>query len=257
MQTVSCQRIIHGYSRQKAVGRCILSRSVYNTRLQDSYRPALLVCRRLLSSGSSSDQVREDGSGGAAPPQSQQQRPPKRRTDPMAKRPTVKCDPYGQGGKPMSWMEAETLLSTLRLHSDWKLVPTPVQTQSPDLDDSSQRVENESTVDAADTSPQLPPHALEREFIPTDFLSGAKLVQKLAAVAQLDNHFPASLTLSRKIVRKEWQVVTAVQCHTTVLGGLSTNDFHLAMVRTVPTSIDIDTICCERVLYADDEEIGE
>jgi pterin-4a-carbinolamine dehydratase len=128
----------------------------------------------------------------------------------------------------MSWMEAETLLSTLRLHSDWKLVPTSVNT--PGLDDSSQSAGNESTVDAVDGA-QLPPHALEREFIPTDFLSGAKLVQKLAAVAQLDNHFPASLTLARKIVRKEWQVVTAVQCHTTVLGGLSTNDFHLAMVR--------------------------
>jgi pterin-4a-carbinolamine dehydratase len=130
----------------------------------------------------------------------------------------------------MSWMEAETLLSTLRLHSDWKLVPTNVQTPDTNLDDSSKSAGTESTVDV-DDAPHLPPHALEREFVPTEFLSGAKLVQKLAAVAQLDNHFPAYLTLSRKIVRKEWQVVTVVQCHTIVLGGLSTNDFHLAMVR--------------------------
>jgi pterin-4a-carbinolamine dehydratase len=128
----------------------------------------------------------------------------------------------------MSWKEAETLLSTLRLHSDWKLVPIEI----PDLGDSSPPEGREMTVAAFD-APPLPPHALEREFVPTDFLSGAKLVQKLAAVAQLDNHFPASLTLSRKIVRKEWQVVTLVQCHTTVLGGLSTNDFHLAMVRVL------------------------
>jgi pterin-4a-carbinolamine dehydratase len=134
----------------------------------------------------------------------------------------------------MSWKEAETLLSTLRLHSDWKLVPvpTPAQTPDADLDDSSQPVGSETNAVDAD-APPLPPHALEREFVSTDFLSGAKLLQKLAAVAQLDNHFPASLTLSRKIVRKEWQVVTAVQCHTTVLGGLSTNDFHLAMLMDV------------------------
>lgn len=227
MQTVTCQRILRGCSRRKDIGPCILSRSGYSTRLQDGYRPAL-QCRRMLSIGSSnsSDHKLEDGSVAGQP---QQQRPTKRRIDPMAKRPTVKCDPYGQGGKAMSWMEAETLLSTLRLHSDWKLVPVSTQTTAPtpDLNDSSQPTENETTA----TSPQLPPHALEREFVPTDFLSGARLVQKLAAVAQLDNHFPASLTLSRKIVRKEWQVVTAVQCHTTVLGGLSTNDFHLAMVR--------------------------
>jgi pterin-4a-carbinolamine dehydratase len=131
----------------------------------------------------------------------------------------------------MSWKEAETLLSTLRLHSDWKLVPIA----TPSLDEGSLPVESETTVvvDADADAPPLPPHALEREFVPTDFLSGAKLVQKLAAVAQLDNHFPASLTLSRKIVRKEWQVVTLVQCHTTVLGGLSTNDFHLAMLMDV------------------------
>jgi pterin-4a-carbinolamine dehydratase len=142
----------------------------------------------------------------------------------------------------MNWTEAETLLSTLRLHSDWKLVPVP--TQTPDLDDSSQK-EGSSAA-----GPKSPPHALERDFIPTDFLSGGKLVQKLAAVAQLDNHFPACLTLSRKIVRKEWQVVTAVQCHTTVLGGLSTNDFHLAMVRSVP-------IICETNACAEDVAIGE
>jgi pterin-4a-carbinolamine dehydratase len=229
MQTISCQRILRGCSRQKVIERCIISRFAYSTSLQ--HRPAL-QCRRLLSSGSSSDQKLEDGSvaGQTPPPPQQQQRPPKRRIDPMAKRPTVKCDPYGQGGKPMSWMEAETLLSTLRLHSDWKLVP--VATQTPDLDESSQPLGNETTSTTAVDAPQLPPHALGREFVPTDFLSGAKLVQKLAAVAQLDNHFPACLTLSRKIVRKEWQVVTAVQCHTTVLGGLSTNDFHLAMVRS-------------------------
>jgi pterin-4a-carbinolamine dehydratase len=224
MQTVTTTRILRGFSRKKATGNCVLSRSGCITRLQD--RPA--SCR-LLSSGSSNDDDKvEDGSvAGASPPQ-QQKRPPKKRIDPMAKRPTFRCDPYGQGGKPMSWMEAEALLATL--HSDWKLVATP----------------GKETSTATDGTPKFPPHALEREFLPTDFLSGARLVQKLATVAQLDNHFPAQLKLLRKIVRKEWQVVTQVQCHTTVLDGLSTSDFHLAMVRSYLFSIDIILCCCTR-----------
>jgi hypothetical protein len=180
MQTVSTTRILRGYSQKKATSSHALSRSGYITRLQD--RPALC---RLLSSGSSSDENLEDGSvAGTSPPQ-QQKRPPKRRVDPMAKRPTFRCDPYGQGGKPMSWMEAEALLATL--HSDWKLVATP----------------GTATTAAAGDTRKFPPHALERDFLPTDFLSGARLVQKLATVAQLDNHFPACLQLARKIVRKE------------------------------------------------------
>jgi pterin-4a-carbinolamine dehydratase len=207
MQITSTRIIIRGCSRQATVGSWIISRSCNSKRLQD--RPC-----RLLSSGSAPDQQ-----------QQQQQRPPKRRIDPMAKRPTVKCDPYGQGGKPMSCIEAGKLLSIL--HGDWKLLQPP--------ENNSSNKEATATADAtaeADAAVS-PPYTVQREFVHPDFLSGARFVQKLAAVAQLENHFPASLTLSRRIVRKEWQVVTMVQCHTTVLGGLSTNDFHLAMVRTV------------------------
>lgn len=74
------------------------------------------------------------------------------------------------------------------------------------------------------------PVALIREFEHPDFLFGARFTTRMAAVAQMNAHFP-SFTLERRIVRKTWQVVTSIRCQTVVLGGLSTHDFHLAMVR--------------------------
>jgi pterin-4a-carbinolamine dehydratase len=89
------------------------------------------------------------------------------------------------------------------------------------------------TNDDDDDDEQPPPAALVRDFIHNDFGQGARFLgNHVAAVAQLQNHFPA-LFLDRRIVRKQWQVVTTVRCHTRVLGGLSTDDFYLAMVRTM------------------------
>ncbi|CAB9524438.1 Catalyzes the last two steps in the biosynthesis of 5- methylaminomethyl-2-thiouridine (mnm(5)s(2)U) at the wobble position (U34) in tRNA. Catalyzes the FAD-dependent demodification of cmnm(5)s(2)U34 to nm(5)s(2)U34 [Seminavis robusta] len=75
------------------------------------------------------------------------------------------------------------------------------------------------------------PQTLVREFVHPDFIAGSKFVAKLAAVAQLQTHYP-SIQLERRILSKQkaWQVVTKVTCHTLVLGGLSTHDFHLAML---------------------------
>jgi pterin-4a-carbinolamine dehydratase len=123
-----------------------------------------------------------------------------RRPDPMAKRPNKRCDPYGQGGSPLSMQEIEGLKVTV--HEDWLL----------------EEGKDSST-----------PVALAREFLHPDFLSGARFVNSTAAVAQVHSHFP-SITLTRRIVKKSWQVVTQIRCHTLVLGGLSTHDFHLAMV---------------------------
>lgn len=81
-----------------------------------------------------------------------------------------------------------------------------------------------------DTNGTNIPTALVREFIVPDFVHGARLTSAVAAAAQLQNHFPR-ITMDRRIVRKEWQTFVQVQCHTVVLGGLSTHDFHLAMVR--------------------------
>jgi pterin-4a-carbinolamine dehydratase len=122
--------------------------------------------------------------------------------DPLAKRPNQKCDPYGQEGKPLSMTDATMLKSTI--HSQWTF----------------EMNEEDLTV----------PLSLTRHFIHPDYLSGARFLHKIAAVAQINNHFPSVLSLERRIVKKNWQVVTSVRCRTLVLGGLSRHDFHLAMV---------------------------
>jgi pterin-4a-carbinolamine dehydratase len=131
--------------------------------------------------------------------------------DPMAKRPNKLCDPYGQGGRPMSLEEAQSLQKTI--HDDWRIV---------------EMKESESA-----SSAKL---YLVRDFSHVDFLYGARFLAKVAAVAQINNHFP-SLVLDRQIRHKNWHVYTRVTCHTKVLRGLSQHDFHLAMVRTY-TSIE-------------------
>lgn len=137
----------------------------------------------------------------------------KARPDPFARRPTAKCDPYGQGGKPLPLWEANTLLTTL--DPQWKIEEADTTKQTTDDDENA----------------PLPPQALTREFVHPDFISGSKFVAKIAAVAQLNIHYPC-IQLERRIVpkKKEWQVITRVRCHTLVLGGLSSHDFHLAMV---------------------------
>lgn len=137
----------------------------------------------------------------------------KSKPDPSARRPNAKCDPYGQGGKPLPWTEAKTLLMTV--DPQWIL----------------EEDESNDSKSQNDDSP-LPPKGLVREFIHPDFMTGSQFIAKMAAVAQVNDHYP-SILLERRIIpsQKAWQVVTRIRCHTLVLGGLSTHDFHLAMVR--------------------------
>lgn len=147
--------------------------------------------------------------------------------DPTARRPNRICDPYGQRGKPLSAAEAKTHQVTI--HGDWKLVTT--QTPSTHFG-----VEgNDQATDQRQQQQQPPPERLVREFLHADFLSGAKFLERIAAVALVNNHFPL-LELDRVIVRKQWQVVSRISCRTKVLDGLSTNDFFLAMMIDVETN---------------------
>jgi pterin-4a-carbinolamine dehydratase len=125
------------------------------------------------------------------------------RPDPFARRPNQKCDPYGQGGKPLGVDDAQRLLATVS--DDWRL---------------------ESQENGSDT-----PFFLVREFYHDDFLAGSSFVNEIAAVAQMNDHYP-SITLERRLdsKKKAWRVVTTVKCHTKVLGGLSHHDFFLATV---------------------------
>ena len=118
------------------------------------------------------------------------------RPDPMAKRPNKFCDPYGQQGKPLSKSEISLHLPTI----DAAWTPT---------DDST---------------------ALHREFFHHDFIQAATFAKKIAAVAQLNAHFP-SITIDRRIIKKQWQVVSRIRCHTFVLGNCS-----IEMAKTNPVS---------------------
>lgn len=127
--------------------------------------------------------------------------------DPLALRPNKICDPYGQGGKPLSRQEAKDLLSTV--HDDWMLI----QPETNNDDDTT-------------------PCGLERDFFHKDMMDGAQFVAKIAAVGTIHNHYP-SILLERRLLPKAWQVVTRVTCRTPTLEGLSYNDFYIAMVSLV------------------------
>ncbi|KAL7578449.1 hypothetical protein ACA910_012839 [Epithemia clementina (nom. ined.)] len=140
--------------------------------------------------------------------------------DPTAKRPNKVCDPFGQGGKPLTAAAARSHQATI--HGDWKLVT--ITRKGDKVDDSS----NDGT-----TEP--PPDRLVREFYHVDFLTGAKFLGKVAAVAVVNNHFP-SLELDRIIINKQWHTISRVTFRTKVLDGLSSNDFFLAMMIDVETN---------------------
>ena len=119
------------------------------------------------------------------------------RPDPFARRPNQKCDPYGQGGKALVLEDAKRLLDTVS--DEWKLI-----------DDNT---------------------AISRDFVHPDFITGSSFLTHMAAVAQINDHFP-SLTLERRLDsrKKAWHVVSTVTCSTKVLQGLSHHDFFLATV---------------------------
>lgn len=153
------------------------------------------------------------------------------RPDPTVKRPNKKCDPFGQGGKPLTIAEIPTLSSTIS--TEWKVEYADDENDSNpvDIDTPTMNPQNEHK---GDNKKQQLPIALIREYIHPDFYSGARFLNKIAAVAQMNGHFP-TLKLDRVIVKnnKNWQVRSTCRCHTIVLGGLSKNDFYLAMVRNV------------------------
>jgi pterin-4a-carbinolamine dehydratase len=184
-----------------------------HARLFFSSSPANGVTTASVENGNNSNKNSQDSSSSIGQQQRQQQRVV---ADPMAKRPNKLCDPYGQGGRPMSMEEAQLLKKTI--HDDWRIETTTTTTASSESSSSSSEAEAAATL------------YLVRDFHHGDYLYGARFLAKLAAVAQINNHFP-SLTLDRKIVQKNWHVYTRVKCHTKVLGGLSQHDFHLAIVR--------------------------
>ena len=175
------------------------------------------------------------------------------RPDPFARRPNQKCDPYGQGGKPLTAVQAEHLLPTL--HSDWVLQGVgyqerrhphhPQQKSNPtstsqELSNSSSRDTDDIETNSADGIPTL----LRRSFVHPDFLSGASLLNHMAAVAQMNDHYP-SLSLERQLDsrKKQWTVQSTITFHTFVLQGLSHHDFFVATVRPLSLTVTVRGFC--------------
>lgn len=84
-----------------------------------------------------------------------------------------------------------------------------------------------------DTSP--PPYGLQHNYSHIDFIQGATFLTHMAAVAQMNDHFPLSMQLGRRLhpKTKTWIVTTTVTCRTVVLQGLSQHDFMLAALMDV------------------------
>jgi pterin-4a-carbinolamine dehydratase len=152
----------------------------------------------------------------------------KPRPDPFARRPNQICDPYGQGGKPLTAAEAERLLTTV--YSDWSLQGENYERNN---EQEPANNNNNNNGDVKESGGANIPTQLTRSFTHPDFLSGSAFLNHVAAVAQMNDHFP-SLLLERKLdsKRKQWGVVSTVTCQTVVLQGLSHHDFFIATVRT-------------------------
>ncbi len=129
-----------------------------------------------------------------------------RNRDPLAKRPNKVCDPYGQNGKPMPKTEAMNQLSLLDV--GWVLKDG-----------------------CEDDTGSAAPHSLSKEFYHSNYVDGSRFTSIAAAVAHNNNHYP-SICLERRLMKQEkaWRVVTTIKCRTETLGGLSFNDFHIAML---------------------------
>jgi len=170
-----------------------------------------------------------------------------RRPDPFARRPTSKCDPYGQSGKPLTLGEATQLHRTVE--PEWKLL---INKDDSDKDCDFNMLRNRDGGNNDDDSndnnkfydnkcydENFVPFGIGRDFWHEDYTHGAQFLTHVAAVAQMNaQHFPHRVTLERKIQgrsgSKSWNICTRVICSTHVLQGLSHHDFYLA------TLIDIE-----------------
>lgn len=173
--------------------------------------------------------------------------------DPMARRPTKKCDPYGLDGKPLDDTAARQWMATL--DDEWFLVPG---NGGIDRGEVGTEANDDGGSDEISTSPPpaTPPAALQRKFRHPSYLAGARFLSDIvAAVATNQGHHPATVVLEKRIAKGggAWEFVTTITCSTQALGGLSYHDFHLA------SGVDVEAgreearrwLTAERVLRSD------
>lgn len=157
------------------------------------------------------------------------------RPDPFARRPTSKCDPYGQSGKPLTLVEAKKLLQTVE--PEWNVLLLEHATIDGYEQSSGDKGECNRGVSTGKDDYAFVPFAIARNFWHDDYMAGAQFINHVAAVAQINaQHFPFQVILDRKLQSrtKSWKICTRVVCRTHVLQGLSHHDFYLA------TLIDIE-----------------
>lgn len=179
------------------------------------------------------------------------------RSDPTAKRPTQKCDPYGLSGQSLSYRECSNMLSTLE--DGWKFTNSKHELLS-----------------ERDESPTF----LEKQFHHETFYAASRFLSQVSLLSTNINHYP-QLSMERVLVDdvnkfynskkaastekdgkriKGWIFVSTIRCSTyrpamkkkevnedgsntsTADKGLTYHDFHLAM------SIDVE---------ANREELGQ
>ena len=182
---------------------------------------------------SSDNKSKSNDSSHQQPPQQQKVRP-----DPFARRPTKKCDPYGQGGKPLSLDKVRELLQTVE--PDWKIMLQEQDTEHNNNNNNNKLTatttctDNNNSNDDDDTT--IIPFGITRlyEHFDTEYRGGAHFIQTVATVAEMqaDYHYPYEMKLHRRLntKTKRWTVCTQIICRTHVLQGLSHHDFYLATV---------------------------
>ena len=213
------------FQRERHSNTAIASRSaisVRSTRFMPSNRHLRALSYRTIGAGRQLNLELGFGSESFA---SFSSRSSTERPDPFARRPTSKCDPYDQGGKPLTLDRVLTLARTVE--PEWRIAMTHYDRGGNDESNDDPNVDETTFV----------PFAIRRFYWHDDYMQGAQFSTHVAAVAQMNaQHFPHEVVLSRKLESrtKTWKICTEIVCRTHVLQGLSHHDFYLA------TLIDIE-----------------
>ena len=119
--------------------------------------------------------------------------------DPFARRPTKVCDPYGQGGKPLSSSDAKQQLSILE--PGWILVVGNDETLIENIESQESKLG------------EVVPKAVQKEFYHENYLDASRFVSIIASVAHMNNHYP-NICIERRLMKREkaWKVVSTVTC---------------------------------------------
>uniref|UniRef100_A0A7S1BQJ7 Uncharacterized protein n=1 Tax=Corethron hystrix TaxID=216773 RepID=A0A7S1BQJ7_9STRA len=137
--------------------------------------------------------------------------------------PTVqqkKCDPYGNAGQPLSASDVRSATNSAGIDFRWRVVPS------------------------CDDNIASPPRHLRRTFVHPSLSAGGTFVSQLSLLSEVNGHGFFSVTLRRNLgrcplsQRTTFVVRTDVTLRTEVVGGLSYEDVHLAMLTDAEVAKD-------------------